>query len=713
MKCKAKKIITLLLSVMLLLSTVSTNVFALGYGSEWAGYGDSNSQKYSDVPQSHWAYEAISRASSKNWFGGYPDGSFRPDGSITRAEALKVFVVFLGLELDTVTESSFYDVNPNQWYAPYIEAGKDLFPTHTTVQGKTPFNPDMPVTREDTIYALVNALGYQVGEKYVDESVLNMFSDKNSISGDLKAHFAIALKNELVSGFPDGTIRAQDSLTRAEFATLLYRGSFVGHSDNYEAKISKVTVSPASPVEIEIGESVTLSARATYTDGTNQAYSSLQPYDAENNGVISLTGTTITGLKEGTTTIKYNDSYLKKDSLTVIVKKPTDAPKIKVTDYPDTTDESRVTISGAVIDKNVATVDFTGNNKDILLNADGSFSTIVSLRPGVNTIKFIAVNEYKMSAEKTIEITRTSAPVIFITKYKERTTAPKTTVEGIITDSDLSTVKLSCNGAAISMNVDGSFVTEVSLKMGKNPFTFAATNQYGKTAQQAIEIIRYEIIEEPEEPDDESGDIIDIPDEDKTEGKVELVFVIDATGSMWDEIGNVKTNIGEFAAHLDEMGVDLKMSVVEYRDITCDEPTKVHKYSGSTWHTSADSLISTLASIDADGGGDTPESVIDGFGHVLDNRHMDWSPDAFKFAVLLTDADYKTENIYGYSSLEEIANELASINMTTSVITSTYLFDTYNVLNNKTGGLQVDITSDFDKALSDLADKITGRSLRD
>ena len=86
MKCKAKKIITLLLSVMLLLSTVSTTVFALGYGSEWAGYGDSNSQKYSDVPQSHWAYEAISRASSKNWFGGYPDGNFRPDGSITRAE---------------------------------------------------------------------------------------------------------------------------------------------------------------------------------------------------------------------------------------------------------------------------------------------------------------------------------------------------------------------------------------------------------------------------------------------------------------------------------------------------------------------------------------------------------------------------------------------------------------------------------------------------
>ena len=708
MKCKAKKIITLLLSIMLLLSTVSTNVFALGYGSEWAGYGDSNSQKYSDVPQSHWAYEAISRASSKNWFGGYPDGSFRPDGSITRAEALKVFVVFLGLELDTVTESSFYDVNPNQWYAPYIEAGKDLFPTHTTVQGKTPFNPDMPVTREDTIYALVNALGYQVGAKYVDESVLNMFTDKNSISGDLKAHFAIALENELVSGFPDGTIRAQDSLTRAEFATLLYRGSFVGHSDNYEAKISKVTVSPASPVEIEIGESVTLSARATYTDGTNQAYSSLQPYDAENNGVISLTGTTITGLKEGTTTIKYNDSYLKKDSLTVIVKKPTDAPKIKITEYPDETDESRVTISGVVIDKNVATVDFTCNGKDIILNTDGSFSTIVSLKPGENTIKFIAVNEYKISAEKTISIIRTSAPSIFVSEYKTRTTARTTPVSGIVSDSDIKTVKLTCNGSDVALNSDGSFTTEVTLeKLGKNEFKFTAVNKYDKSSNQSIAITRYEIIEEPEEEEEKDEEIPDA--EVKVSGKVQIAFVIDSTGSMWDEIGNVKTNIAAFSKHLASLGVDdLKMSVVEYRDITCDgeDSTKIHYVGGSPWHSTPEEVIATLGSIDANGGGDVPESVLDAFGCVLNNKYMDWTGDAYKFVILLTDADYKLENNHGISDLSSVANKLASSHVYTSVITSTGLYDTYRDLYEKTGGKTASITSNFDEILSSFADEI-------
>ena len=705
MKHKFKRVITLLLSVILLLSTMSANVFALDYGAEWGGYYQQAPTTFKDVPSSHWAYQAIMQVYQKNWFKGYPDGTFRPDDSITRAEALKVFVMFLGIDYQSVdlTDLTYSDVYASDWYAAYIEAGKDLFPAHTTIQGKTPFNPNMPVTREDTIYALVKALGCDVDVKYPDQSVLNMFRDANSISGNLKSTFSIALMHELVSGFPDGTIRAQAALTRAEFATLLLRGTEHGFHDKYQAKIASVTVSPASPVEIAIGESVTLSARATYTDGTNQPYSGLQPYDAENNGVISLTGTTFTGVKEGTTTIKYNDSYLKKDSLTVIVKKPTDAPVIKVTEYPDVTDESRVTISGVVIDKNVSTVDFTCNKKDIILNADGSFSTIVSLRPGVNTIKFVAVNQYNMSAEKTIEITRTGAPVIFITRYEERTTAAKTTVEGIITDSNLSAVRLSCNGTPVRMSTDGSFSTDVSLAMGKNMFSFAATNEYDKTAQQSIEITRYT---------EESSEIEDIPDIIKPEGKVELAFVIDATGSMWDEIGNVKTNISEFASYLETMGVDLKMSVVEYRDITCDEPTVVHKYDGEVWHTDSESLVETLASIDAFGGGDTPESVLDGFGHVLDNRYMGWSADAFKFAVLLTDADYKTENTCGYSSLEEIANKLASVNMTTSVITSRSLFDTYNVLNSKTGGLQVDITSDFDKALADLADKIIGRSMK-
>ncbi|MBR3933712.1 MAG: S-layer homology domain-containing protein [Clostridia bacterium] len=472
MKRKLSKIISLFLTAILLLSTLNFSALALEYGSEWVGYEGANYQKYSDVPDSHWAYEAINSVSDKNWFGGYPDGRFKPDASITRAEALKVFVVFLGLDYQNVdlSDLSYSDISTNDWYAAYVEAGKDLFPVHTTIQGKTPFNPNMPVTREDTIYALVKALGCDIDVKYPDQSVLNMFKDTNSISGNIKAIFSIALMHELVSGFPDGTIRAQAALTRAEFATLLLRGTEHGFHDKYQAKIASVKVFPESPAEIEIGESITLTARATYTDGKNEPYTSLQPYDAENNGVISLAGTTITGLKEGTTTIKYNDTYLKKDSLTVIVKKPTDAPKIKVTEYPEVTELADVTVGGLVEDKDIATVDLVANNKDVRLDSEGNFTTNLSLKIGLNEIKFVATNRYGATAEKTITIERTDVPVLKITDYKQNTMSATTPVSGVVEYYDLSGIRLECNGKNIAFAADGTFTVDVDLELGKNPF---------------------------------------------------------------------------------------------------------------------------------------------------------------------------------------------------------------------------------------------------
>ena len=44
--------------------------------------------KFSDVSAEHWAYEAIAIAAKMGWIEGYPDGTFRPDATITRAEMM-------------------------------------------------------------------------------------------------------------------------------------------------------------------------------------------------------------------------------------------------------------------------------------------------------------------------------------------------------------------------------------------------------------------------------------------------------------------------------------------------------------------------------------------------------------------------------------------------------------------------------------------------
>jgi len=203
----------------------------LNYGEEWRGYTDDYAVRYNDVPTTHWAYNAIGRVSSKNWFNGYPDGNFHPSAQITRSEAAKVFAKFLGLQLSNTVQSSFYDVSTTDWYSPYIEATKLLFPGTVNFDGSVPFRPEMPITREDTIYALVKALGYDSSTQFADLSVLNMFSDQNSISSSKKAYVAVAVQKGIASGHSNGTIGAQDPLTRAEFATLLYRATYIGNNN--------------------------------------------------------------------------------------------------------------------------------------------------------------------------------------------------------------------------------------------------------------------------------------------------------------------------------------------------------------------------------------------------------------------------------------------------------------------------------------------------
>ena len=73
---------------------------------------------FSDVPSSYWAYAAISSLSSQGIVSGYPDGTYRPDNTITRAEFATMLVKALGLST-TGTNGAFTDVTPGDWCYDY------------------------------------------------------------------------------------------------------------------------------------------------------------------------------------------------------------------------------------------------------------------------------------------------------------------------------------------------------------------------------------------------------------------------------------------------------------------------------------------------------------------------------------------------------------------------------------------------------------------
>ncbi len=188
-------------------------------------------------------------------------------------------------------------------------------------------------------------------------------------------------------------------------------------------------------------------------------------------------------------------------------------------------------------------------------------------------------------------------------------------------------------------------------------------------------------------------------------GIADIVFIIDTTGSMSSEISNVKSNIKAFAQELQETGMSVRWALIEYQDITCDglDSTKIIKNGAEAWYTDINAYQNAIGSLTLGDGGDDPETVIDGLEAA---RALSFRDAAGKFFVVVTDAEYKVNNNYGVASMADEISNLVSDSIATFVVTSTSCYSYYQNLTNDTGGMLLDINSNFSAGLMDMAERI-------
>lgn len=137
-----KKHISLAVSVIMLLTTLlNCVVFA----------------EYSDVTRDTNYYEAITTLSKLNVINGYEDGTFKPEGNITRAEFTKMVTCTLGLGDLTTVPTEFDDVS-DHWAKCYIKTAYDQGIVNGMGDGT--FAPDANVTYEQALKMVVCMLGY-------------------------------------------------------------------------------------------------------------------------------------------------------------------------------------------------------------------------------------------------------------------------------------------------------------------------------------------------------------------------------------------------------------------------------------------------------------------------------------------------------------------------------------------------------------------------
>lgn len=112
----------------------------------------SQENDYSDVAADSWYNNAVSTLSSMGVVSGYPDGTFRPNAPITRAEFVKIAVSFFA-EMDAPYDVSFTDVKDGQWFTGYVAGAVE----HDLVGGYPDgtFRPTANISRAEAC-AIVN-----------------------------------------------------------------------------------------------------------------------------------------------------------------------------------------------------------------------------------------------------------------------------------------------------------------------------------------------------------------------------------------------------------------------------------------------------------------------------------------------------------------------------------------------------------------------------
>ena len=116
----------------------------------------SQTNNYTDVAPADWYNNAISTLTNMGIISGEPDGSFRPNDPITRAEFTKIAVGFFE-EAGNYVEGTFVDVPANAWYADFIDAAVDLGLIEGYPDGT--IRPDNTITRAEACTIVNRTLG--------------------------------------------------------------------------------------------------------------------------------------------------------------------------------------------------------------------------------------------------------------------------------------------------------------------------------------------------------------------------------------------------------------------------------------------------------------------------------------------------------------------------------------------------------------------------
>ncbi|SRR5579883_136523 len=172
---------------------------------------------FKDVPTGYWAKTYIEALASKNIIAGFPDGSFRPDDPVTRAQFAAIVAKAFQPQ-DKRQSTQFSDVPSNFWAYQVIESAYKSgfvsgYPDHT-------FKPQEQIPRVQALVSLASGLGLSAD----NQNVLSFYSDASQIPQYAINSVAAATARQLVVNYPTvKQLNPNRQATRADVAAFVYQ----------------------------------------------------------------------------------------------------------------------------------------------------------------------------------------------------------------------------------------------------------------------------------------------------------------------------------------------------------------------------------------------------------------------------------------------------------------------------------------------------------
>ena len=177
-----------------------------------AEFAEIETLDFADVSTDAYYYEAVKWAAKKGITGGIGNGLFGPNQPCTRAQIV-TFLWRAAGSPEPKAMSSFSDVSADSYYAKAVAWAVENGITTGTGDGK--FSPDATCTRAQSVTFLFRAIGKLVDSKAEFSDVLTDSYYANAV--------AWAVENGVTNGIGDGLFGPDNSCTRAQIVTFLFR----------------------------------------------------------------------------------------------------------------------------------------------------------------------------------------------------------------------------------------------------------------------------------------------------------------------------------------------------------------------------------------------------------------------------------------------------------------------------------------------------------